>query len=69
MLEVVCVEVERKQEGLTEDEDVLEIPILVRMEWDGDAGGDGGVGVDRGTERRELAYWVVIGVGRIAAVN
>lgn len=69
VLEVVCVEVERKQEGLTEDEDVLEIPILVRMEWDSDAGGDGGVGVDRGSERRELAYWVVIGVGRIAAVN
>lgn len=69
VLEVVCAEVEQKREGLTEDEDVLEIPILVRMEWDGDARGDGGVGVERGSERIELAYWVVIGVGRIAAIK
>lgn len=70
VLEVVCEDVQQDEErGLTEDEDVLEIPILVRMEWDGDAGGDGGLGVERGTEKRELAYWVVIGVGRIAAVK
>lgn len=69
VLEVVCEEVERQREGLTEDEDVLEIPILVRMEWEGDARGDGGVGVERGSEKIELAYWVVIGVGRIAAVK
>lgn len=69
VLEVVCAEVERKTDGLVEDEDVLEIPILVRMEWDGEARGDGGVGVERGTEGIELAYWVVIGVGRIAAVK
>ena len=69
VLEVVCEPVERKRDRLTEDEDVLEIPILVRMEWDSDAGGDGGVGVERGAEKRELAYWVVIGVGRIAAMK
>lgn len=69
VLEVVCGEVVRGTDGLTEDEDVLEIPILVRMEWDGEAGGDGVVGVEHGVEKRELAYWVVIGAGRIAAVQ
>ncbi|MCJ1462082.1 hypothetical protein MMC07_000682 [Pseudocyphellaria aurata] len=69
VLEVVCAAVERTRGGLTEDEDVLEIPILIRMEWDGEARGDGGVGVERGSERIELAYWVVIGVGRIAAIT
>jgi dynactin 4 len=56
-----------------EDEDVLEIPIRVRLEWrqgdldDGaskkaklnEEGGDDG--------RRELAYWMVLGVGRVKA--
>ncbi|KAL4810506.1 dynactin Arp1 p62 subunit RO2 [Aspergillus unguis] len=54
------------------DEDVLEIPVFVRMEWDSDSamdndehpgrelGGGSGSGV-----KRELAYWMVLGVGRI----
>ncbi|RDW86355.1 putative dynactin Arp1 p62 subunit RO2 [Aspergillus mulundensis] len=60
------------------DEDVLEIPVFVRMEWDSDSpmeseeGGKGslgagaGLGADGGT-KRELAYWMVLGVGRIVS--
>ncbi|KAL4928363.1 putative dynactin Arp1 p62 subunit RO2 [Aspergillus undulatus] len=57
------------------DEDVLEIPVFVRMEWDtdspmeGDEGkdalGGAGLGGAGGGVKRELAYWMVFGVGRI----
>ncbi|KAL4945014.1 hypothetical protein BDV06DRAFT_209766 [Aspergillus oleicola] len=56
------------------DEDVLEIPVFVRMEWDSDSaeGDDGkeglsgeGLGASGGGVKRELAYWMVLGVGRI----
>ncbi|KAL4791830.1 dynactin p62 family-domain-containing protein [Aspergillus venezuelensis] len=56
------------------DEDVLEIPVFVRMEWDsdspmeGDEGKDGlssALGAAGGGVKRELAYWMVLGVGRI----
>ncbi|KAK3295208.1 dynactin subunit 4 [Chaetomium fimeti] len=54
---------------LTEDEDILEIPMFVRVEWEGEAGGDevGSVATrDReAREKRELAYWCVLGLGRI----
>ncbi|PYI10216.1 dynactin Arp1 p62 subunit RO2 [Aspergillus sclerotiicarbonarius CBS 121057] len=56
---------------LQPDEDVLEIPVFVHMEWDSDNQIDQeqGVGVGRGsssdTVKRELAYWMVLGVGRI----
>ncbi|KAK4041345.1 dynactin subunit 4 [Parachaetomium inaequale] len=54
---------------LAEDEDVLEIPMFVRVEWEGEPGGDevGSVaGKDReAREKRELAYWCVLGLGRI----
>ena len=88
VLEVVCTGISGKGEegneddseqkrGLEEDEDVLEIPIFVRLEWMGD------VGVDENTSsletttlsggrtmtKRELAYWVVIGVGRVASTS
>ncbi|KAK3323038.1 dynactin p62 family-domain-containing protein [Apodospora peruviana] len=57
---------------LKEDEDVLEIPIFVRVEWEVDAVGD-----DLGSslassrdkeakEKRELAYWCVLGLGRVS---
>ncbi|AEO68623.1 uncharacterized protein THITE_2090132 [Thermothielavioides terrestris NRRL 8126] len=56
---------------LREDEDVLEIPMFVRVEWEGEAGGDD-VGAAAGRdaakearEKRELAYWCVLGLGRI----
>ncbi|KAL3434464.1 dynactin p62 family-domain-containing protein [Aspergillus tetrazonus] len=62
------------------DEDVLEIPVFVRMEWDSDSpmeseeggkdslGAAAGLGVGGGT-KRELAYWMVLGVGRIVSLS
>ncbi|KAL2868259.1 putative dynactin Arp1 p62 subunit RO2 [Aspergillus lucknowensis] len=58
------------------DEDVLEIPVLVRMEWDSDSqteseqgisSGGRGLGGDAGSMKRELAYWMALGVGRIVS--
>lgn len=57
-----------------EDEDVVEVPIRVRLEWrQSDLDGAGPdkkknekiteEGVDEG--KRELAYWMVLGVGRV----
>lgn len=45
-----------------EDDDVLEVPIYVRTEWNAD------VHADKGGEKepRELGYWCVLGVGRIS---
>lgn len=54
---------------LKEDEDILEIPMFVRMEWEADVQNDitSGAGRDKETkEKRELAYWCVLGVGRTA---
>jgi dynactin 4 len=62
---------------LRPDEDVLEIPMFVRLEWETDAAGDeAGGGSSRaggdargpgdGREKRELAYWCVMGLGRIS---
>lgn len=75
VVEVVCADVwgeGKGQEGQLhgEDEDVLEIPVFVRMEWEGEAQGDdaGGLAGAKGEERkekRELAYWVVLGIGRV----
>ncbi|KAF2635755.1 hypothetical protein P280DRAFT_501777 [Massarina eburnea CBS 473.64] len=68
-----------KQEGedtddeLDEDEDVLEIPIFVRIEFEADVNAEErSLGDSRGNknerEKREEAFWTVVGVGRIAAV-
>lgn len=53
---------------LQPDEDVLEIPIFVRMEWDSENQIEQSVGKGQGSDtvKRELAYWMVLGVGRIA---
>jgi len=58
---------------IEDDEDVLEIPIFVRLEYDADVSnedqderGRGGDEEGKGVERRELAYWMVLGVGRVA---
>ncbi|KAF4985867.1 hypothetical protein F66182_16886, partial [Fusarium sp. NRRL 66182] len=69
---------------MREDEDVLEIPIFVHLEWDAenqidqDDGASGDkthlrerVGGDSEAQKsdsikRELAYWMVLGVGRIS---
>lgn len=56
------------EERLEEDEDVLEIPVFVRIEFESEVGEERGVGDERGRgerERREEAFWVVVGVGRI----
>lgn len=53
---------------LREDEDVLEIPMFVRLEWETDAAHDEAPVKDNkdGRERRELAYWCALGIGRIS---
>ncbi|KAH7136090.1 dynactin-like protein Arp1 p62 subunit RO2 [Dendryphion nanum] len=60
-------------EGTEEDEDVLEIPIFVRLEFEADVSvEERGLGDSRGKagekERREEAFWAVVGVGRIAGI-
>ncbi|KAL8724908.1 MAG: hypothetical protein Q9181_006629, partial [Wetmoreana brouardii] len=49
-----------------EDEDVLEIPVFVRVEWEAEVEEKGKEG---GREKRELAYWVVLGLGRVRRVD
>lgn len=53
---------------LREDEDVLEIPMFVRLEWEAEeAGHEEAPAKDKeGRERRELAYWCALGMGRIS---
>ncbi|KAJ4311298.1 hypothetical protein N0V94_008015 [Neodidymelliopsis sp. IMI 364377] len=58
---------------LEEDDDVIEIPIFVRLEFEADVNAEGGaLGDSRGSkgdkEKREEAFWTVVGAGRIAAV-
>ncbi|KAK8114382.1 hypothetical protein PG999_006451 [Apiospora kogelbergensis] len=56
---------------LREDEDILEIPMFVRLEWESEPSQDQ-VGVapsgreKDAKEKRELAYWSVLGIGRIS---
>ena len=54
---------------LQADEDVLEIPVFVRMEWDSENQMESSTPVGKGqgsdVVKRELAYWIVLGVGRI----
>ncbi|MCJ1479506.1 hypothetical protein MMC13_008192 [Lambiella insularis] len=75
VVEVVCARIVAKDGELEEDEDVLEIPVFVRLEYETDVPGspmtvgkyDKGIReVKDRRERRELAYWCVLGVGRIA---
>lgn len=66
VLEVVCAEMQGKREDRIEDEDVVEIPVFVRVEWQASALKEEGAQA-KGRERRELAYWAVIGVGRVGA--
>ncbi|PHH64751.1 hypothetical protein CDD81_4013 [Ophiocordyceps australis] len=54
---------------LKHDEDILEIPLFVHIEWEADPAHDAstGPGKERDSrEKRELAYWCVLGVGRIS---
>jgi len=56
---------------LREDEDVIEIPVFMRVEWETDAAHDEGAGLaalnkeKEVREKRELAYWCVLGLGKI----
>jgi dynactin-4 len=66
-------EEQQKDDGpLREDEDVLEIPVFVRVEWEADAADHEGGAVAASSkdkevrEKKELAYWCVLGIGRIA---
>ncbi|KAI1467060.1 dynactin p62 [Daldinia caldariorum] len=57
--------------ALREDEDILEIPMLIRLEWEGDVSQDqvgaAAGGKEKDTrEKKELAYWCAIGIGRIS---
>lgn len=57
--------------AMEEDEDVLEIPMFVRCEYETEAGGDdagpGNKKSDAEREKREEAFWTVLGAGRIAS--
>jgi dynactin-4 len=58
-------------EELDPDDDLLEIPIFVRLEFEADVNAEErGLGDSRGNkgerEKREEAFWTVVGVGRIA---
>lgn len=77
VIEIVPASIVRQEsDDLNEDEDVIEIPIRVRLDWtvsDEDTGIerrkrekalDEGDEVDDG--KRELNYWMVIGIGRVA---
>ena len=71
VVEVTCASIDNVSQG-EEDADVLEIPIFVRMEYEADVekdSGGGGAGKEGGREKRELAYWTVIGVGRVARLG
>ncbi|KAJ5492855.1 hypothetical protein N7539_001601 [Penicillium diatomitis] len=54
---------------LQNDEDILEIPVFVHMEWDAEAQLEqqnvGKASKPDDLVARELAYWMVLGVGRI----
>lgn len=58
------------EDGPQTDEDVLEIPVFVRMEWDSDNQMESSASVGKGLDmvKRELAYWMVLGVGRVGSL-
>ncbi|KAF1834761.1 hypothetical protein BDW02DRAFT_321729 [Decorospora gaudefroyi] len=60
-----------EEDGLDEDDDLLEIPIFVRLEFEADVHAEErGLSDSRGSkaerESREQAFWTVVGAGRIA---
>lgn len=64
---------QNEPDELEEDEDLLEIPIFVRLEFETEANAeDRGLGDSRGSkgekERREEAFWTVVGAGRIVTM-
>ena len=66
VVEVVCATVSGERDEVKEDEDVLEIPVFVRIEYDAVAEEHGELGDKDGKkEKREMAYWTVLGVGKV----
>ncbi|KAL9004206.1 MAG: hypothetical protein Q9188_002956 [Gyalolechia gomerana] len=57
-----------EEEWGDEDEDVIEIPVLVRVEWEAEAE-EKEKGKEGAKEKRELAYWVVLGIGRVGKLS
>lgn len=69
VVEVVCANIPEGPD-LEEDEDVLEIPMFVRMEWEADLEREGrDEAKSEKKEKRELAYWTVVGVGRVGKLK
>ncbi|KAI9816474.1 MAG: hypothetical protein M1827_001606 [Pycnora praestabilis] len=59
-------------EEIDEDEDLLEVPVFVRVEWETEreeGKGDEGKEKEKEKEKRELAYWCVLGFGRILQIE
>jgi dynactin-4 len=76
ILEIIPASIVRMQdEQLEEDEDVIEVPIRVRLEWQVT---DEETGIERRRRdkrldeedaddgKRELSYWMVVGIGRVS---
>ena len=69
VVEVACAAIAESEE-LDEDEDVLEISMFVRMQWETDLEREGKDETkSEKKEKRELAYWTVVGVGRVGKLN
>ena len=69
VVEVTCAAVDAEKQG-RENDDLLEIPVYVRAEYEADIEKDVGSGEEKvGREKRELAYWTVIGAGRVARMR
>jgi len=76
VVEVVCQAIGKINgdgELLREDEDVLEIPVFVRMDWEEDTEKEGEsmgkMAEGEKREKRELAFWAVVGVGRVGRLE
>ncbi|KAF2834711.1 hypothetical protein M501DRAFT_943640 [Patellaria atrata CBS 101060] len=55
-----------QEEELDEDDDVLEIPVFVRLEYEVEADKEEKVGGSMGQKtKKEDAFWCVLGVGRV----
>ncbi|KAE9965578.1 hypothetical protein EG328_009564 [Venturia inaequalis] len=70
LLPTIEKEGKKSQDELEPDEEACEIPVFVRLEYDAEAAGDGGerstaLKTGEGKEKREVAFWSVLGVGRI----
>jgi dynactin-4 len=70
ILEIVPGSLEPEDQQVVEegeDDDVLEVPVYVRVEWTADPHVNGEKsGEKEAKEARELGYWCVLGLGRIS---